>query len=288
MRQKTSKLDSNKYTQKGLKYLVNKKEINQFNSQGYLVLRGVLTEKEMQSIDPVFDHFISGKEQKKMKKDFCDMSQPYGTPFEKFQLINAMLPGKYMPSFKENIFYKIAKDISSQLYKNGKAEMDYEQFLAKKPTKKGAEFSMHQDLGYWPKTKNTWTATFSLALSDADIINGCLYVIPGSNKEAELRKHKPKSYSKGEKKPNSKRDDSHTLVIESSPNDKVIYLPLKRGDITIHDEKIVHGSAGNNSNEWRKTYIIAFRDSETIKKERLIGFTHSHNDKVDWEKVISI
>ena len=242
----------------------------------------------MQSIDPIFDHFISGKEQKKMKRDFCDMSQPYGTPFEEFQLINAMLPGKYMPSFKENIFYKIAKDISSQLYKNGKAEMDYEQFLAKKPSKKGAEFSMHQDLGYWPKTKNTWTATFSLALSDADLINGCLHVIPGSNKEVEIKKHKPKSYSKGEKKPNSERDDSHTLVIESSPNDKVIYLPLKRGDITIHDEKIVHGSGGNHSNEWRKTYIIAFRDSETIKKERLIGFTHSHNDKVDWEKVISI
>jgi len=273
---------------KGLNYLVNKKEVNQFNSQGYLVLKDVLTEKEMQSIDPIFDHFISGKEQKKMKRDFCDMSQPYGTPFEEFQLINAMLPGKYMPSFKENIFYKIAKDISNQLYKNGKAEMDYEQFLAKKPSKKGAEFSMHQDLGYWPKTKNTWTATFSLALSDADVINGCLHVIPGSNKEAKLRKHKPKSYSKGEKKPNSERDDSHTLVIESSPNDKVIYLPLKRGDITIHDEKIVHGSGGNHSNEWRKTYIIAFRDSETIKKERLIGFTHSHNDKVDWEKVISI
>ena len=288
MKQRTSEWDFNKHTKKGQNYLVNKKEINQFNSQGYLVLKDVLTEKEMQSIDPIFDHFISGKEQKKMKRDFCDMSQPYGTPFEEFQLINAMLPGKYMPSFKENIFYKIAKDISSQLYKNGKAEMDYEQFLAKKPSKKGAEFSMHQDLGYWPKTKNTWTATFSLALSDADVINGCLHVIPGSNKEAELRKHKPKSYSKGEKKPNSERDDSHTLVIESSPNDKVIYLPLKRGDITIHDEKIVHGSGGNHSNEWRKTYIIAFRDSETIKKERLIGFTHSHNDKVDWEKVISI
>ena len=288
MKQRTSEWDFNKNTKKGQNYLVNKKEINQFNSQGYLVLKDVLTEKEMQSIDPIFDHFISGKEQKKMKRDFCDMSQPYGTPFEEFQLINAMLPGKYMPSFKENIFYKIAKDISNQLYKNGKAEMDYEQFLAKKPSKKGAEFSMHQDLGYWPKTKNTWTATFSLALSDADVINGCLHVIPGSNKEAELRKHKPKSYSKGEKKSNSERDDSHTLVIESSPNDKVIYLPLKRGDITIHDEKIVHGSGGNHSNEWRKTYIIAFRDSETIKKERLIGFTHSHNDKVDWEKVISI
>ena len=109
MKQRTSEWDFNKCTKKGQNYLVNKKEINQFNSQGYLVLKDVLTEKEMQSIDPIFDHFISGKEQKKMKRDFCDMSQPYGTPFEEFQLINAMLPGKYMPSFKENIFYKLLK-----------------------------------------------------------------------------------------------------------------------------------------------------------------------------------
>jgi len=128
----------------------------------------------------------------------------------------------------------------------------------------------------------------NLVVSDADVINGCLQVIPGTNKEDGLRIHKPKSYHNDEKKSNSDRDNSHTLVIESKPNDKVIYLPLKRGDITIHNEKIIHGSGGNNSNEWRKTYIIAFRDSETIKKERLIGFTHSHNDKVDWEKVISI
>jgi hypothetical protein len=281
-------MKSNNKKRHGYNFSLTKKEISQFNNQGYLVLKNVLTEKEMLNIDPVFDHFISGKEQKRMKKDFCDMSQPYGTPFEKFQLVNAMLPGKYMPSFKENIFFKVAQNISKQLYPSGIPDMDYEQFLAKKPTKKEAEFSMHQDLGYWPKTKNTWTATFSLALSDADIVNGCLHVIPGSNNEKNLREHKPKSYSKSEKKSNEKRDDSHTLVIESNPNDKLVYLPVKRGDITIHDERIVHGSGGNSSDKWRKTYIIAFRDSETIKKERSIGFTHSHNDKVDWEKIISI
>lgn len=281
-------MKSNNKKRQGYNFSLTKKEISQFNNQGYLVLKNVLTEKEMLNIDPVFDHFISGKEQKRMKKDFCDMSQPYGTPFEKFQLVNAMLPGKYMPSFKENIFFKVAQNISKQLYPSGIPDMDYEQFLAKKPTKKEAEFSMHQDLGYWPKTKNTWTATFSLALSDADIVNGCLHVIPGSNNEKNLREHKPKSYSESEKNSNEKRDDSHTLVIESNPNDKLVYLPVKRGDITIHDERIVHGSGGNNSDKWRKTYIIAFRDSETIKKERSIGFTHSHNDKVDWEKIISI
>ena len=44
MKQRTSEWDFIKYTKKGLNYLVNKKEINQFNSQGYLVLKDVLTE----------------------------------------------------------------------------------------------------------------------------------------------------------------------------------------------------------------------------------------------------
>ena len=145
---------------------------------------------------------------------------------------------------------------------------------------------MHQDLGYWPKTKNTWTATFSLALSDSDLINGCLQLIPGTNKEPELRKHVPKQYDGNADFKETNRDDSHTLVIETHPDEEIIYLPVKRGSITIHDERIVHGSAGNNSSDWRKTYIMAFRDSDTIKEERAMGFTHSHNDEIDWSKVI--
>jgi len=171
------------------------------------------------------------------------------------------------------------------LYKTGEAAIDYEQFLAKKPSKKGAQFAMHQDLGYWPKTKNTWTATFSLALSDSGLENGCLQVIPGTNKEIELRKHTPMAHG-NKTEEGCSRDASHTLVIETRPDDEVVYLPVKRGSITIHDERIVHGSGGNSSDEWRKTYIIAFRDVKTIEEERKIGFTHSHNDEVDWDKIL--
>lgn len=59
---------------------------------------------------------------------------------------------------------------------------------------------MDQDLGYWPKTENTWTATFSLALTNSDLINGCLQVFPDINKKPELRKHFPKSYNNERKK----------------------------------------------------------------------------------------
>ncbi len=276
-------MDPTTKRREGNSFKISQEEINQFNNNGYLMLENVLTEAEMLFIDHWFDHFTSGKESHKMGKDFCDMSQPYGIPMEDFQLVNAMLPSQYRQELANNIFHIISQNIADQLYSGGIAKMDYEQFLAKKPSKEEAEFAMHQDLGYWPKTKNTWTATFSLALTDADIENGCLYVIPGSNKEESLRAHKPKAYKEGSK---DGREDSHTLVIERRPEDTLIHLPVKRGSVTIHDERIVHGSGGNHSDSWRKTYIAAYRDEKTIEYERSIGFTHSHNDNVDWEKIV--
>lgn len=265
-------------------YHLTPEEILQYREQGYLVLHDVLTEEEMRTLDPWFEHFIAGKEPD-MGRDFCDMSQPYGTPVEEFRLVNAMLPSVYRPEFKNNIFHQVAQSIADQLYPEGTARMDYEQFLAKKPNKSQAEFAMHQDLGYWPKTKNTWTATFSLALNDATIENGCLQVVPGSNKEPELRPHRPKDYGH-QKDGGVNRDDSHTLVIEMKPEDQIIHLPVKRGSVTIHDERIVHGSGGNYTNDWRKTYVMAFRDANTIAEERAMGFTHSHNDTVNWAEII--
>lgn len=265
-------------------YRITADEIRHYREQGYLSLNGFLTETEMETLDPWFDHFIQGK-QPDMGKDFCDMSQPYGTPYEEFRLVNAMLPSHYRNELKHNIFFRVAQSVADQLYENS-AVMDYEQFLAKRPEKTAAEFAMHQDLGYWPKTKNTWTATFSLALSDSDLENGCLQVCPGTNKEKELRKHVPKDFHGQQEDGDSSREDSHTLVIEMLPSDELVYLPVKRGSVTIHDERIVHGSGGNTSSDWRKTYVMAFRDSETVREERAMGFTHSHNDEVNWDEII--
>ncbi|MCH2181466.1 MAG: phytanoyl-CoA dioxygenase family protein [Mariniblastus sp.] len=267
--------DSGAHRRDQNRYRVTPQEVEQFAREGYLSLNHFLTEPEMATLDPWFEHFVQGKEPG-MEKDFCDMSQPYGTPVEEFRLVNAMLPSKYRPELVNNIFFQLAQSVADQLYR-GTAVMDYEQFLAKKPQKENAEFAMHQDLGYWPKTENTWTATFSLALSDSDLENGCLQVCPGTNREPELRKHQPKDDG---------RDESHTLVIASKPTDTLIYLPVKRGAVTIHDERIVHGSGGNLSGQWRKTYVMAFRDEETVKQERAMGFTHSHNDEVDWDEII--
>ncbi|MGI9518407.1 MAG: hypothetical protein ACR2NP_15235, partial [Pirellulaceae bacterium] len=138
--------DSGAHRRDGNKYQITPEEIQQYNGQGYLILNGFLTKTEMEFLDPWFDHFIQGNEPE-MGKDFCDMSQPYGTPYEEFRLVNAMLPSHYRNELENNIFHQVAQSVADQLY-DGSAVMDYEQFLAKKPQKEAAEFAMHQDLGY--------------------------------------------------------------------------------------------------------------------------------------------
>lgn len=78
------------------------------------------------------------------------------------------------------------------------------------------------------------------------------------------------------------REESHTLVVElDEAVDEVRPVPIRRGDVTVHHERVVHGSGGNTSTSWRRAYVMAFRARETVELERAQGFTHSHNDDPD-------
>lgn len=255
-------------------YVLTSAEIEQFHRDGYVTLRGVLSEAEIAGIEPEFERLIRG-EVHGMGRDFCDMSGPYGRKFEDYALVNAVLPRRYRPEIQGNIYERRAAAIARQLIGES-ATLDYDQFLAKRPAKPDAVFTWHQDLGYWPTgTPEPLTATCSLALDDADSQNGCLRVIPGSHRKG-LRPHRPLL--------GGTRETSHILSVELTADDPVIELPLKRGDITVHDEMIIHGSGGNSSpDRWRRTYIAAFRSKACVDFERTIGFTHSHDDTINWE-----
>ena len=68
------------------------------------------------------------------------------------------------------------------------------------------------------------------------------------------------------------------LELRAGDNEKLQPCPVRRGDVTVHDEWIVHGSSGNASKVPRKTYVVAFRDKSMINYERQNGFHHSYND----------
>jgi hypothetical protein len=258
-------------------YPLNPERVARYQREGYLVLPDVVTEPELLPLESTFQRFIEGRVSG-MGRDFCDMSGPYGRAFEDFNLVNAVLPRVYDPSLVGNVFERRAAAIARQLIGND-ITLDYDQFLAKRPQRTRAVFAWHQDLGYWPTdTPDTRTVTCSLALDDASPENGCLQVVPGSHREAELRSHRPSAWSSSPEL----RQEAHTLSVELRPADAIVSLPVRRGSITVHNERIVHGSSGNTTDGWRRTYVVAFRSQRTVEYERSIGFTHSHNDSINW------
>jgi hypothetical protein len=260
-------------------YRVSEADRRAYLAQGYITLPSVLREDEVRPLEAIYDRFTAG-EFKNMGRDLCDMSGSYGDPFADFALVNAMLPRRYHAPLQGNLFERLSQSIARQLL-GGDMTLDYDQFLSKKPNKARAAFAMHQDQGYWPLgSPDTKTATCSLAITDSTLANGCIEFVPGSHLARKLMPHRPRG--------GSDRDKSHTLEIDLPAGTPIVKVEVPRGSITVHDEWVVHGSSGNRTDGWRKTYVIAYRSRATVAFERDLGFTHSHNDTVNWKTALQL
>ncbi|GAB4819446.1 hypothetical protein N2152v2_006492 [Parachlorella kessleri] len=235
-----------------------------------------MTEEEMrQHVDPWYEKYMA-LQIEVPGKDLCDMSGAKGRTPDQFTVFNVMLPRKYNPAQQGNLFERRSKAIAEQLHGPGMG-IDYDQMLAKRAASSDAVFAWHQDAAYWPPLRSDLsTATCWLAVTDSNRENGCMRFIPGSQKEPKLRPHAPVGAT---------REESHALF---TPIDEVaegaVYVEITRGDITVHDERVIHGSGPNMSSSWRKGYVLAYRRLECIEEERSYGFSHSHNDTFNWDK----
>ena len=132
------------------------------------------------------------------------------------------------------------------------------QFFHKEPHS-GSVVPWHQDAQYWPLEPAN-AVTVWLAVYDTDKENGAMKVVSGSHKKG----------SNGFK--HHTNDASH-LVLDQEVSedqidkDKVVYIDLKAGEISLHNDALLHGSDPNNSD--RKRCGITMRFSPTNVKGNL-------------------
>lgn len=251
-------------------YEIGAEQRSSFFANGWVHLPGFLSDDEVDQLSVTYDQFLR-REIEVPGKDYCDMAGNYGRDPEDFSIVNVMLPRRYYPSWQGNVFEKRATSAARQLHGDGMT-IDYDQLLAKQPFKADAVFAWHQDMAYWPDTPDTRTATFWLAIDDSTVENGCMRFVPATNGEDSLRPHVPQFGDRGE---------SHALGTDLLADDVVVSAPIRRGDVTVHNERVMHGSGGNSTAGPRRAYVLAFRPESTVQIERDLGFTHSHNDADD-------
>lgn len=248
-------------------YVVTDADRAAFARDGYVHLPAVLSAAELADVAAVYDRFLR-RDIDVPGKDFNDMTTgEHGTDPTGYSIINVMLPRVYFPEWQGNIYERRAESIARQLCGEGMT-IDFDQLLAKQPFKADAVFGWHQDQAYWVDTDDRRTATCWLAVDDSTMDNGCMQFLPGSHREP-VRPHHPL---------HGDREKSHTLVTDLRPDDVMVPVEIRRGDITVHNEGVLHGSGGNQSANYRRAYIVALRSTSTVAAERTLGFTHSHND----------
>ena len=105
----------------------------------------------------------------------------------------------------------------------------------------GKSVAWHQDASYWPLSPSK-TVTVWLAIDDADIGNACMRFIAGSHWKGHLT-YRPSS------------PEEHNVLNQTVENPEQygteVIDDLGAGEISIHSDLLLHGSAANDSDRRR-------------------------------------
>jgi len=133
-------------------------------------------------------------------------------------------------------------------------------FFAKPPID-GHATPWHQDGQYWP-IRPLATCTVWLAVDDSTPENGCLKFIKGSHRDQKLKSHNENN--------SQNLTLNQELANEEFDETEAVNLVLDRGQISLHDVYLVHGSEANNSPKARRAITMRFMPTTSIFDHQLV------------------
>ncbi len=231
---------------------LNKKELNFYKKNGYLVKEKLISNKEINKINSLIDKIINKEEEKKTK--IKNLGGSYNNNFvynsnssNKREILRLNNPTYYNKLFfnlsRNKKIIKIAKKLLG-----GSVRFHHCKLNFKLPSKKGGEVSWHQDWAFYPHT-NDDLITVGVYLEDCYEENGPLQVIPKSHKQKIFSHHNKSKEFVGKicEKINSKNKKS---------------LTGKAGTVTFHHVRTVHGSGLNLKNSKRPLMLFGYTNTD--------------------------
>jgi phytanoyl-CoA hydroxylase len=136
----------------------------------------------------------------------------------------------------------------------------YSHILNKKPG--GLRVAWHQDGPYWHRVEPKIAVTAWIALDDATPENGCMRVIPGSHQG-----HRDLGQQMSDV-PDLIQDRPYELPPGVVDPSRAVDVVMKRGDLSLHDSYLIHGSEPNHSSRRRAALTVRYVPSTTRIKDQ--------------------
>ena len=131
----------------------------------------------------------------------------------------------------------------------------YSHIMNKKPG--GMRVAWHQDGPYWWRVEPKIAVTAWIALDDATVENGCMRVIPGSHAG-----HRDLGQAQTDT-PDLIQDRPFELPPGVVDEGQAVPLTMRRGDLSLHDSYLVHGSEPNRTLSRRAALTIRYVPATT-------------------------
>jgi ectoine hydroxylase-related dioxygenase (phytanoyl-CoA dioxygenase family) len=201
--------------------LLSREEIERFNRDGYLKGFRVFHLEEMAEHRRYFDELLArvlaeGKDSYSISTAHLKYGKVYDLLTEpRIVLLVRDLLGENVIGWGSHYFCKMPAD--------------------------GKKVAWHQDASYWPLTPSK-TVTVWLAIDDADRENACMRFISGSHHFGHL------TYRLTEQGEGNVLDQS---IERPEQFGDVIDVELKAGEISLHNDMLLHGSEANQSSRRR-------------------------------------
>ena len=162
------------------------------------------------------------------------------------------------PAFERLLYHpKVVKGIS-QLTRSNDLQIWHDQ-VQYKPAKAGGSTTWHQDAPLWPTILPMTPVSAWIPFDDADLENGCMWMMPGSHKWGNQMDHLATKQNLKEVADFGEVGAGFVVPADSPIQEaKAIPWPVKRGEVSFHHSVTWHGSPTNKSTRPRRAIAIHY------------------------------
>lgn len=225
----------------------------EYLEQGYVTLK-LLNNDECSKIKNSGKKLLADKFYK--RSDFACLPNP---------MSNENLSSNISVFFKELLDEKISEILSEDF------NFFYSTFLVKKP--KSTSLNWHADPSFYNQKKNECPINIWGGLTKLTKKNGCLKVIPKSHKLAFDYEPLPLSDLGTTAKCKSIKESYKELIEKHA-----IDVPLKKGEVIIHDQNLLHASHPNKSFFNKRVAYKLIYIPKAINKLEFAYFNKTNNN----------
>ena len=209
-------------------------ELEHYREQGYVIPRyrlpAVLLDRLRRTVDQVLASYTDVAQE--------DLANPHMIPPSEGPQVNPFLEAARHPPVLDMVQRVLGPDLILWITR-----------LLCKPALTGREVPWHQDGEYW-LMRPLATCSVWIAIDPVSTANGCMRFIPGSHNRQELYRHHV--------------TDRANLVLDLEldrdqfDESRAVNVELEPGQMSLHDVRMIHGSAANTSGQRRAALILRY------------------------------